>query len=124
MGGHLVHPNFTDGELPVTFSEKALRGVLREKLGFTGVVITDDLDMGAIRNNFSLQEAVIYALQAGNDLLLMSNSLDYDPNLPERVAGWVVEALERGTLGAATLASAYSRVMNLKQNTRFASAII
>ncbi len=124
MGGHLFHPNFSDGELPVTFSEKALRGVLRQKLGFAGVVITDDLDMGAIRNNFSLQEAVIFALQAGNDLLLMSNSLDYDPDLPDRVAGWVVEALERGTLSPATLASAYSRVMNLKQSTRFTASIV
>jgi len=124
MGGHLFHPNFSDGELPVTFSEKALRGVLRQKLGFEGVVITDDLDMGAIRNNFSLQEAVIYALQAGNDMLLMSNSLDYDPDLPDRVAGWVIEALERGTLSPTTLANAYSRVMRLKQSTRFTATLV
>lgn len=120
MGGHLFHPSFSDGELPVTFSEKALRLVLRQKLGFGGVVITDDLDMGAIRNSFSLQQAVIYSLQAGNDMLLMSNSLNYDPELPDRVAGWVVSALESGKLQPATLAAAYSRVMALKQSMSFA----
>lgn len=124
MGGHLFHPSFSNGELPVTFSDKALRLVLRERLGFSGVVITDDLDMGAIRNNFSLQQAVIYALQAGNDMLLMSNSLDYDPGLADRVSQWVLEALESGALEPATLASAYSRVMLLKQSMRFTASIV
>lgn len=121
MGGHLFHPSFSNGELPVTFSERALRQVLRDKLRFGGVVITDDLDMGAIRNNFSLQEAVIYSLRAGNDMLLMSNSLQYDSQLPVRVADWVLAALEKGTLQASALAEAYSRVMKLKQITTFSS---
>ncbi len=123
MSGHLFHPSFSNGELPVTFSEKALQLVLRQKLRFDGVVITDDLDMGAIRNNFSLQESVIYALQAGNDMLLMSNSMQYDPHLADRVAGWVLEALENGALRPETLGGAYARVMRLKQSAGFAAGI-
>jgi beta-N-acetylhexosaminidase len=121
MGGHLFHPNFSDNTEPVTFSHKALTGVLRNNLGYRGVILTDDLDMGAIRKNFSLQEATITALQAGNDLLLMSNSLDYDPDLPRRFREWVIQALIDGRLQASSLLASYRRVMRLKR--RFAQVL-
>ena len=114
MGGHLIHPYFSNGDLPVTFSDKALQLVLRHNMQFGGVIITDDLDMGAIRQQFSLEESVIRALQAGNDLLLLSNSLSYDPQLPSKIHGWVLSALDDGRLRPSTLSMAYSRVMRLK----------
>ena len=120
MGGHLYHPNFCNGELPVTFSQRALQMVLRHKLRFAGAVITDDLDMGAIRKSFSLEDAVIHALQAGNDLLLLSNSLEYDPELPIKIRSWVLSALDDGRLRPVTLSAAYSRVMRLKSQYAFA----
>lgn len=121
MGGHLIHPAFSDGGVPITFSRKALQSVLRKKLRFNGVIITDDLDMGAIRNNYSLEDAVVRSLQAGNDLLLMSNSLSYDPQLPDKVALWVLRAIEERRLPARVLATAYTRVMRLKQRFAFAA---
>ncbi len=118
MGGHLIHPKFSDAAEPITFSHKALKGVLRNNLGYRGVILTDDLEMRAIRKNFSLQEAAIMALQAGNDLLLMSNSRKYDPDLPLRFREWVIRALVDGRLQPSSILASYRRVMRLKR--RFA----
>lgn len=116
MGGHLYHKNFSNGRLPITFSKKALTGVLRKKLRYTGVILTDDLDMGAIRKSFSLEDACIRSLQAGNDLLLMSNSLKYDEDLPVHVIQWIVRAVKDGRLNEAQIKASYARVMRLKKS--------
>lgn len=119
MGGHLYHPKFSNGQEPVTFSKKALTDTLRGKLGYRGVILTDDLDMGAIRKNYSLKEATIKALAAGNDLLLMSNSLRYDADLPANVVAWVGQAVKEGRLTSAALNASYQRVMAVRARTRF-----
>ena len=119
MGGHLFHPRFSDGELPITFSTRALQSELRDQLGFSGAIITDDLDMGAIRKTYSLEDAVVRSLQAGNDLILMSNSLAYDPDLPDKTVDWVLRAIKEHRLGMARLRDAYQRVVRLKQRFAF-----
>ena len=120
MGGHLVHPRFSDGDIPVTFSRQALQQELRDQLGFPGAIITDDLDMGAIRDSYSLEDAVVRSLGAGNDLLLMSNSLDYNPLLPDLVVEWVSKALVEQRLAPERLIDAYIRVIDLKKRFGFA----
>ena len=85
--------------------------------------MTDDLDMGAIRKRFSIRDAAIGALQAGNDLLLISNSLAYDPHLPEMIADWAVEAVDRGELRMSTLSAAYHRVTALRDRYAIAKAV-
>ena len=119
MGGHLFHPRFSDGELPITFSTRALQSELRDQLGFSGAIITDDLDMGAIRKTYSLEDAVVRSLQAGNDLILMSNSLAYDPDLPDKTVDWVLRAIKEHRLGMARLRDAYQRVVRRKQRFAF-----
>jgi len=119
MGGHLFHPRFSDGELPITFSTRALQTELRDQLGFSGAIITDDLDMGAIRTAYSLEDAVVRSLQAGNDLLLMSNSLAYDPDLADKAVDWVLSAIKDHRLDMARLRDAYQRVVLLKQRFAF-----
>lgn len=70
MTAHVVVPALT-GTLPATLSPAAINGALRGELGFGGVVITDDLDMGAIRDHFDIREVARSALDAGVDLLLV-----------------------------------------------------
>ncbi len=115
MGGHLFHPQFSNGKAPVTFSQKALIKKLRHGLGYNGVILTDDLDMGAIRKSFQLREAIILALAAGNDLLLLSNSLNYDENLPADAVAWIERAVSDGRISPSGLKASYKRVMNLKK---------
>ena len=116
MGGHLYHKSFSNGKLPITFSKKALTSILRKKLRYNGVILTDDLDMGAIRKSFSLEDACIRSLQAGNDLLLMSNSLKYDEGLPAQVIAWIIRAVKDGRLSEAQIKASYGRVMRLKKS--------
>ena len=115
MSGHLYHPQFSNGRSPVTFSSKALASKLRNGLGYRGVILTDDLDMGAIRKSFQLKEAIILALAAGNDLLLLSNSLSYDEDLPANAVRWISDAVKQGRISQGNIQASYNRVMGMKQ---------
>lgn len=110
MGGHLINRRIDPSGEPVTFSRRAIEGLLRDVIGYQGAVITDDLDMGAIRDNYSRRDAVLGAIQAGNDLLLISNSADPDPELPQHILGWVEEAIEDGSLPAERIDAAMARL--------------
>ena len=114
MGGHLVHDQLTGGE-PVTFSESILEGVLREQLGFTGAIMTDDLDMGAIRNRYSMQDAVLRSVEAGNDIILISNSAKPDDDLAPKAVRWVREAVEDGRIPPARIEMAARRIEAVKR---------
>jgi beta-N-acetylhexosaminidase len=75
MTAHVLYPALDD-VLPATLSPRILRRLLREELGYTGVVISDDLEMAAIAERFDLAEAARLALLAGNDLLLVCHRED------------------------------------------------
>jgi len=115
MAGHLRHDSL--GAEPATLNRQAITGVLREDLGFAGVVMTDDLDMAAIRDIHSLEEAVILALAAGNDLLLLSNSLTPDPDLPAIATGWVEAAVRNGRLSGDAIEASAARLAALRAET-------
>lgn len=114
MGAHLSHLQLAPEGTPVTFSKTALTGRLRGELGFRGLIMTDDLDMGAIRKRYALSDAVVAAVSAGNDLILLSNSLKYDKDLPSKAVDWIVGAVEDGQLDARMVAASAERVAELR----------
>lgn len=118
MGAHLVNHRLDPDGLPVTLSRRVLHGLLRQVMGYEGAVITDDLDMGAIRHHYSREEAVIGALKAGNDLLLISNSANPDPDLPASIRRWVMAAIERGELSQERITEANQRLDALEGHVR------
>lgn len=71
MKAHISAPNIIGDNKPASLSYFIINEFLRKQLGFKGVVITDALNMGAISQNFSSDKAVILAIQAGVDILLM-----------------------------------------------------
>ena len=73
MTAHVFNKNL-DAEYPATLSEKVINGVLREKLGWKGVVISDDMHMGAITENYGLEDAIEKSLNAGVDILVFANN--------------------------------------------------
>jgi beta-N-acetylhexosaminidase len=105
MSGHLDVRSVDPG-VPATFSHKVVTGLLREKLGFDGVVVTDAMDM-APAQAWPAGEAAVRALLAGNDLLLQPK------NLPAAYAG-VLDALRSGRLPRARLVEAVSRIVKVK----------
>lgn len=94
MMGHLVYPAIS--QEPASLSKEMIQGVLRGQLGFKGVVVTDSLDMGALRGYGSLGEICERALLAGNDLLLIAPLyLQNAFALVEKEIGEAIEYLER-----------------------------
>lgn len=71
MAGHISYPNITGSDVPASLSKTFLTDILREEMGFRGLVITDALDMGAVVNTYSSADAAVMAVSAGADLLLM-----------------------------------------------------
>ena len=114
MGGHLVHDGLT-GDTPVTFSRELLEGTLRGKLGFDGAIMTDDLDMGAIRQNYAMRDAVVRSVAAGNDIVLMSNSAEPDADFAATAVGWIMRAVQDGEIAPGRIDEAHARVMRVKQ---------
>ncbi len=116
MSGHLYHSALSpDGREPATLSSSAINGLLRTQMGYQGVVITDDLEMGAIRNNFKFRDTIIKAVRAGNDILLISNSARPDRDMPSKVIALIKQAVTSGELEMNALENAFERIRRLKQ---------
>lgn len=111
MVGHIAAPNAVEGEesdLPATFSRALITDVLRDELGFAGVVVTDSLAMGAITETCTPGEAAVLALQAGADLLLMPAGL-------AQAYDGVLAAVEDGRLTEERIDESVARILALKQ---------
>jgi beta-N-acetylhexosaminidase len=119
MTSHINHRGW-DEKFPVTLSPKTLQGLLREKLGYQGVIISDDLLMGAIAKQFSLEEACVLAVQAGVDILLASNNNPegYDPDLPWKMIAAVCRGIDQGRIPESIVEKAYERIKALKKRLR------
>ena len=114
MTGHLAHAEHTGGE-PATLSRKAIEGWLRGPIGYSGVVMTDDLDMQAIRSRYPLNEAIVRAIAAGNDLVLLSNSATPDPDLPLAAAAAIRAAIADGRIRAGRIEESQARLSALRR---------
>jgi beta-N-acetylhexosaminidase len=76
MSSHVCYPGLGEPEgLPATFSRRLIHETLRERLGFTGLILTDDLEMGALRAFGTMGEVAVRATEAGHDLLLICSDL-------------------------------------------------
>jgi beta-N-acetylhexosaminidase len=78
MTSHILYPAF-DKKYPATLSYKILTSLLKNKMGFNGLIITDSMNMGAIRKYYSIEEASVLALKAGADFIMLSEE-HYDHN--------------------------------------------
>ncbi|MEC9368708.1 MAG: glycoside hydrolase family 3 protein [Pseudomonadota bacterium] len=122
MIGHLYHPAFSGGKrLPATLSPTAIDGWVRDRLGFSGVVITDDMEMGAIKRYHSLNAAAVMAVNSGNDILLYSNA-GRDPQFAEKLITTIRQAVESGQIPRSRIETAYARIMRLRESMRVVQA--
>ncbi|MFC0622939.1 beta-N-acetylhexosaminidase [Kribbella deserti] len=107
MSAHIVFSAYDDK--PATMSHRILTGLLREELGFTGVITTDALEMQAITKHQSIEQAAVASIQAGADLAMVAIG-DADPR---GLTAHLVEAVGSGRLDASRLADAAARVRGL-----------
>ena len=115
MVAHIMH-RALDANNPATLSPAIVTGLLREKIGWQGVVVTDDMQMGAITaETTSLRETVRRAVLAGSDILLFGNNLEHDPHLVRKVHGLLVDLVRSGEIAEERVALSYQRIMQLKK---------
>jgi beta-N-acetylhexosaminidase len=116
MVGHVYHPEFSDGKkIPASLSAMAIQRQLRGKLGYGGVVITDDLDMAAIRKNYGFDEGLTRAVEAGSDILLLASAREGSGDLVEKAVLAIRQAVASGRLSEERIRASYEKVMSLKR---------
>jgi beta-N-acetylhexosaminidase len=113
MTAHVLFEAIEPG-LPATMSRRVLHGVLREELGFDGVLVSDDLEMKAIADHYSVEEAAVQGTLAGVDLFLVCHSAA----VQRRAIEALVKAVESGRVPHERIAEAHQRLARLE--ARFA----
>ncbi len=109
MTAHVLYPAL-DPDLPATVSPKILNSLLRQQIGFNGVIITDDLEMGAVVRHSTIDQAVINTLTAGADMLLVCHKIE----LAIVARNACVQAVESGAVQQARIEEAARRISALK----------
>jgi beta-N-acetylhexosaminidase len=107
MTAHLAVPAIEPEEIPATISKKVITGLLREELGFKGIIITDAMDMQGLAKQFGPGEASVRALEAGVDMLLM-------PTNPEQAINAVVAAVQQGRLTRKRIDQSVAKILAAK----------
>jgi beta-N-acetylhexosaminidase len=114
MTAHIFNKDL-DPEVPATLSKPVITGILRGELGYNGVVITDDMQMGAIRQYYGFDQAIEMAVNAGADIIALSNNGEqYQPNLAEDGFMAIRRAVTAGRINEARIHESYDRIIELK----------
>jgi beta-N-acetylhexosaminidase len=112
MTAHIINKNI-DPDYPATLSPYFIKNILREELGFKGVIASDDMHMGAIVDNYGFDEAIIKAINAGCDILIISNNgKEYNESVAEETVEIIFNAVKNGELSRNQIIESYERIKN------------
>jgi len=114
MVAHVVNNNFDT--VPASLSKKTINMV--RDMGFDGVIVSDDMDMGAIANEYGTETAVEMAINAGNDILVFGNNLTFDKNRGRDINKMIVEMVKDGRIKKSRIRESYNRIKKLKERLR------
>lgn len=115
MTAHIYNAEL-DPDAPATLSKRVVTGLLRDKLGYDGVIVTDDMRMRAISDLYAPKDAIFRAIDAGVDLIAISNNIPgKEPITALRAFDLILELVESGRLSAQRIDESYRRVLALKQ---------
>lgn len=105
-----------DSLLPATLSARTLKGLLRDSLHFGGVIITDDLAMGAMTQQYEYAEMLRHTILAGADMLCLSNNgKEYDADIVPKTIDLIFSMVQRGDVPAERIRESAARLRALKQ---------
>jgi len=113
MTAHVLYPAI-DPNLPATLSPRIVQGTLRSDMGYSGIVITDDLDMGAVSRSYSIEECALRAVTAGDDILLICNH----PEKAIAARSRILQAIRDGELSEERVRESLARIGDLKRSYR------
>ena len=116
MTAHIVNRQLDADARPATLSPAVMTDLLRGELGFEGVIVSDDMQMGAILEQYALTEAVLAAIRAGVDIILIANQAgDYSLAQIYRVRDAILQAVESGQLPRERIYESAQRILALKR---------
>lgn len=115
MNSHLFHPRFSDGDgIPASLSVKSVQAI-RSDVGFGGVIVSDDMQMGAVTNHFKEISAALSAIRAGNDLLVYSTFDRPDQELGMRINQFLNQSVRDGDLSRQESERSSERIFTLRR---------
>lgn len=115
MTAHVINRQLDPSGLPATLSKPILTGLLREELGFDGVIISDDLQMQAISDHFSLDESLCLTINAGADMMIFGNQLGC--HSATEIIDRIEQMVLSGSIDSSRIEKSYQRILRLKQQT-------
>lgn len=113
MTSHIFNRKL-DPEYPATLSRKILTGLLRETMEFKGVIISDDPQMKALADHYSLEEILECMIHAGVDLFCFGNNLTYVPDIAKKAQKIILHLIQTGHISQKRISTSYQRIMKLK----------
>lgn len=115
MTSHIVNKNLDAKGYPGTLSKEILDGILRKRLGFNGVVFSDDMQMHAISKNFGLEETIKLAINAGVDIMCFSNNIPgSDERTVDKVHAIIKKMVSSGEIKPERIDESFQRIIQLK----------
>lgn len=115
MTAHIVNKKLDSEGNPGTLSDDILKGILREKLGYNGVVFSDDMQMHAISKHYGLEESIKMAINAGVDIMTFSNNIsESDERTVDVVHKIIRDFVEKGEISRERIDESFDRIMKLK----------
>ncbi len=115
MTAHIVNQSLDRSKTPATLSKRVVTDMLRDFLNYDGVVVSDDMQMGAIKNEFGFREAIRMSLEAGLDILIFANNVeDFDMVTSTEIHSIIKELVNEGVVSRDRIAQSYQRIMKLK----------
>jgi len=115
MTSHIVNKNLDAKGYPGTLSKDILDGILRKRLGFNGVVFSDDMQMHAISKNFGLEETIRLAINAGVDIMCFSNNIPgSDERTVDKVHAIIKKMVSKGEIRPERIDESFQRILLLK----------
>jgi beta-N-acetylhexosaminidase len=110
-----IHNDALDPDRPATLSAPTLMGLLRERIGWEGPILSDDLQMGALTDRHGYDEVVALAIESGVDLLLIANQISYDPDVVARTIGIVESLVASGRVSEERIRASWRRLGALRR---------
>jgi beta-N-acetylhexosaminidase len=122
MTAHIINRKLDASGLPATLSYPILTELLRHELKFTGVILSDDMQMKAISEHFGLEESLTLAINAGVDMFIFGNQLSCQPQDPKQVVDIIESNVISGKIKEARIDEAYQRIVTFKRSLSLESS--
>jgi len=117
MSAHVVFPAFEPERIPGTVSRNVITGLMRKRLGFEGIILSDGMEMNAVMDLFGIEEGTRRALSAGIDIALICHSADQ----ARAACNYLYQALDNGTFDAKEAEERFRHIVERKQSLPLAA---